>query len=148
MLLPDDIGTSRLSAFSFFTDQGFLQTTGNFNHDKSRTMKLQAYAFFLLLWPTQASTVKAPIYIGGFFPLSPNKASVPGRALLAAAELALDHVNSSDILRDYELRMIVKDSKVREELNCKPATKVFIPMAILYDLRSVNCKTDLGIESR
>lgn len=97
---------------------------------------LQAYAFFLLLWPTQASTAKAPIYIGGFFPLSPNKASVPGRALLAAAELALDHVNSSDILRDYELRMIVKDSKVREEQNCKPATKLcFIPMAIFYDLR-------------
>lgn len=56
---------------------------------------------------------RTPVYIGGFFPLSPNKASVPGQALLAAAELALDHVNKSDILRDYELRMIVKDSKVR-----------------------------------
>jgi len=55
---------------------------------------------------------RTPLYIGGFFPLSPNKASVPGQALLAAAELALDHVNKSDILRDYELRMIVKDSKV------------------------------------
>ena len=55
---------------------------------------------------------RTPLYIGGFFPLSPNKASVPGQALLAAAELALDHVNKTDILRDYELRMIIKDSKV------------------------------------
>lgn len=47
--------------------------------------------------------------------MSPNKASVPGQALLAAAELALDHVNKSDILQDYELNMIVKDSKVRRE---------------------------------
>ncbi|XP_067042519.1 gamma-aminobutyric acid type B receptor subunit 2-like [Acropora muricata] len=90
-------------------------------------MKLRAYAFFLLLWPTQASTAKAPIYIGGFFPLSPNKASVPGRALLAAAELALDHVNSSDILRDYELRMIVKDSK------CDPAYTANMFMDLLAE---------------
>ena len=55
---------------------------------------------------------RTPVYIGGFFPLSPNKASVPGQALLAAAELALDHINKSNILRDYELRMVVKDSKV------------------------------------
>ena len=124
--LREGIGKSHFSVFSPFTDQGFLQTTGNFNHDKSRVMKLQAYAFFLLLWPTQTCAAKAPIYIGGFFPLSPNKASVPGRALLAAAELALDHVNSSEILRDYELRMIVKDSKVRKEQSCKPGTKVFM----------------------
>ena len=74
-------------------------------------MKHLAPLFLLLLWITQSSQ-KTPVYIGGFFPLSPNKASVPGRALLAAAELALDHVKKSDILRDYELKMIVKDSKV------------------------------------
>ena len=71
-------------------------------------------SLILLLMPciTRPSSPRTPIYFGGFFPLSPNKASVPGRALLAAAELALDHVNKSDMLRDYELRMIVKDSKV------------------------------------
>ena len=37
---------------------------------------------------------------------------------MAAAEMALDHVNKSAILRDYELRMIVKDSKVRVDLSC------------------------------
>lgn len=57
-------------------------------------------------------TARNPIYIGGFFPLSPNKASVPGYSLLAAARLALDHVSNSNILNDYELKMIVKDSKV------------------------------------
>lgn len=75
-------------------------------------MKLLAPLFLLLLRLTQTSP-KTRVYIGAFFPLSPNKASVPGRALLAAADMALDHVNKSDILRDYELRMIVKDSKVR-----------------------------------
>ena len=57
---------------------------------------------------------RVPLYIGGFFPLSPNKASVPGHALLAAAQLALEQVNQSEILRDYELKMIVKDSKVSD----------------------------------
>ena len=75
-------------------------------------MELPAPLFLFLLWLPQCFP-KTLVYIGGFFPLSPNKASVPGRALLAAAEMALDHVNKSDILRDYELRMIVKDSKVR-----------------------------------
>ena len=77
-------------------------------------MKLLEPLLLLLLWITQSSQ-KIPVYIGGFFPLSPNKASVPGQALLAAAELALDHVNKSDVLQDYELNMIVKDSKVRSE---------------------------------
>ena len=66
---------------------------------------------------------RTPVFIGGFFPLSPNKASVPGQALLAAAELALDHVNKSDILRDYELRMIVKDSKVSVGQTLNPGVK-------------------------
>ena len=35
---------------------------------------------------------------------------------MAAAELALDHVNKSDVLQDYELNMIVKDSKVCSEV--------------------------------
>ena len=77
-------------------------------------MKRLEPLLLLLLWITQSSQ-KIPVYIGGFFPLSPNKASVPGQALLAAAELALDHVNKSDVLRNYELNMIVKDSKVRSE---------------------------------
>lgn len=71
---------------------------------------------FFLLWIYTASLrevkAKNPIYIGGFFPLSPNKASVPGYALLAAAQLALEHVNTSNILKDYELKMIIKDSQV------------------------------------
>lgn len=76
-------------------------------------MKLLS-SLILLLLPclTRPNFQRTPVYFGGFFPLSPNKASVPGRALLAAAEVALDHVNKSDILRGYELRMIVKDSKV------------------------------------
>ena len=74
---------------------------------------LVSLIFLLLLVGMTRPSQRAPVYVGGFFPLSPNKASVPGRALLAAAELALDHVNKSNILRDYELRMIVKDSKVR-----------------------------------
>ena len=77
-------------------------------------MRLLEPLLLLLLWITQSSQ-KISIYIGGFFPLSPNKASVPGQALLAAAELALDHVNKSDVLQDYELNMIVKDSKVCSE---------------------------------
>ncbi|KAK3737859.1 hypothetical protein QZH41_015783, partial [Actinostola sp. cb2023] len=73
--------------------------------------------------------MKTPIYIGGFFPLSPNKASVPGDALLAAAKLALQHVNKSDILRDYELQMIVKDSQ------CDSAYSANMFMDLMMDER-------------
>ncbi|CAH3039067.1 unnamed protein product [Porites lobata] len=89
-------------------------------------MKRLEPLLLLLLWITQSSQ-KIPVYIGGFFPLSPNKASVPGQALLAAAELALDHVNKSDVLRNYELNMIVKDSK------CDPAYTANMFMDLLSE---------------
>lgn len=73
---------------------------------------LSSLIILLVVVRLTSPSQRTPVFIGGFFPLSPNKASVPGQALLAAAELALDHVSKSDILRDYELRMIVKDSRV------------------------------------
>ncbi|KAJ7363242.1 hypothetical protein OS493_011524 [Desmophyllum pertusum] len=93
-------------------------------------MELQLSSLIVLLMLLARLTQpfqRTPVYIGGFFPLSPNKASVPGRALLAAAELALDHVNKSNILRDYELRMIVKDSK------CDPAYTANMFMDLLSE---------------
>ncbi|KAL9973239.1 hypothetical protein ACROYT_G019663 [Oculina patagonica] len=90
-------------------------------------MKLLLPLITLLLVGLTRPSQRTPVYIGGFFPLSPNKASVPGRALLAAAELALDHVNKSDILRDYELKMIVKDSK------CDPAFTANMFMDLLSE---------------
>ena len=116
-------------------------------------MKLLEPLLLLLLWITQSSQ-KIPVYIGGFFPLSPNKASVPGQALLAAAELALDHVNKSDVLQDYELNMIVKDSKVRSEAmlsrvqkrDCWHASSKFGSMSVtqLWQKKSPSeCSSDL-----
>ena len=76
----------------------------------------------------QSSGQRKPLHIGGFFPLSPNKASVPGQALLAAADLAFNHVNKSDILQEYELRMIVKDSKVYLSFSSSYFYTIFISL--------------------
>ena len=99
-------------------------------------MKLLSSLILLLMsWVAQPSSQRTPVFIGGFFPLSPNKASVPGRALLAAAELALHHVNKSNILRDYELRMIIKDSKVCRLHHFSPLVSSCL-MKLLQGLRT------------
>ncbi|XP_048589159.1 gamma-aminobutyric acid type B receptor subunit 2 isoform X1 [Nematostella vectensis] len=89
-------------------------------------MAFIVFVLACLIWPVNA---KIPLYVGGFFPLSPNKASVPGHALLAAAKLALSHVNNSDILPNHDLRMIIKNSK------CDPAYTANAFIDLLMDER-------------
>lgn len=57
------------------------------------------------------STGKTPLYILGFFPLD-GPMTLLGNVSKISAELALEHINKDDtVLKDFDLRMIVKDSK-------------------------------------
>lgn len=68
---------------------------------------------FLCLRLHEAS--KVPIYIGGFFPMQDG--FWDGSGILPAAKMAITDVNDkSDILPDYELRMVWNNSKVRTSL--------------------------------
>lgn len=60
------------------------------------------------------STSKTDLYIGGFFGVNIKAGAWSTAALIPALEMALDHVNNdSNILADYHLKYVWRDSKVR-----------------------------------
>ena len=57
------------------------------------------------------SDAKSPIYLLGLYPMTGDWAG--GQAMLPASEMAILDINANDsILADYELRVIVTDTKV------------------------------------
>lgn len=60
-------------------------------------------------------SAKTPLYVGALFPLTSehNDGWTGGNGILPAAQMALDDVNRGGVLKDYELRMIWNDTKVR-----------------------------------
>lgn len=59
------------------------------------------------------STSKIDLYIGGFFAKNIKDGGWSSAALIPALEMALDHVNNdSNILVDYQLKYVWRDSKV------------------------------------
>ena len=59
------------------------------------------------------STSKIDLYIGGFFGVNIKDGAWSSAALIPALEMALDHVNNdSNILVDYRLKYVWRDSKV------------------------------------
>ena len=59
------------------------------------------------------STSKIDLYIGGFFGKNIKAGAWSSAALIPIVEMALDHVNNdSNILVDYQLKYVWRDSKV------------------------------------
>nr|XP_006824877.1 PREDICTED: gamma-aminobutyric acid type B receptor subunit 2-like [Saccoglossus kowalevskii] len=75
----------------------------------------------IVLW-TGSSNAKIPLHIGGFFPLNHSILSLDflgpiAHDCLDSALLALEHVNENeDVLKDYELRMVVVNTENNEGL--------------------------------
>lgn len=68
-------------------------------------------SLILLFWLHSTDSLRVPIYIGGFFPMKDG--FWDGSGILPAAEMAITDVNDkTDILVDYELRMVWNNSKV------------------------------------
>ena len=63
------------------------------------------------------ATSKIDLYIGGFFGVNIKDGAWSSAALVPALEMALDHVNNdSNILADYQLKYVWRDSKVSSKL--------------------------------
>ena len=59
------------------------------------------------------SKSKVELYIGGFFGKNIKAGAWSSAALIPVLEMALDHVNNdSNILVDYQLKYVWRDSKV------------------------------------
>ena len=59
------------------------------------------------------STLKNDLYIGGFFGVNITNGGWSTAAVIPILEMALDHINNdSNILRDYQLKYVWRDSKV------------------------------------
>ncbi len=58
-------------------------------------------------------SISPNIYIGGLFELSETPAGITyGQSELAAAQLAIRHINQQRILLGYKLHMLYNDTKV------------------------------------
>lgn len=57
---------------------------------------------------------KSVIYIGGLFDLSDGEWSLSGRSELAAAELAIEHVNAKNIVPGHLLELVNNDTQVSQ----------------------------------
>nr|QAB04952.1 GABAB-R1-d [Nematostella vectensis] len=66
----------------------------------------------ILILTNAGFTAKKELYIGGFFPLSGVPVASSGRDILPACKMALEMLNNrSDILPDYRLNLLARDTK-------------------------------------
>lgn len=75
------------------------------------TRKLVAY--ILLLANVDQTCAKTPLYVGAMFPMTSSYKQewTGGNGIQPAAQMAFDHVNAADVLKDYELKMIWNDTR-------------------------------------
>ena len=86
------------------------------NEDRMASQLLVIFCSVLLTSTANSenSTSKIDLYIGGFFGKNIKAGAWSSAALIPILEMALDHVNNdSNILVDYNLKYVWRDSKVR-----------------------------------
>lgn len=68
---------------------------------------------FLLLAISLCCQTKETLYIGGLFGLDTSRGGWNSAGIIPAVQMAIDEINySSDILKDYQLKLLIKDSQV------------------------------------
>lgn len=90
----------------FFVSQVYNHTMSFYGH---------VLPLYILVNNLPHVSAKTPLYVGALFPLTSehNDGWTGGNGILPAAQMALDDVNRGGVLKDYELRMIWNDTKVR-----------------------------------
>jgi len=86
------------------------------NEDRMASQLLVMFCSVLLTSTAKSenSTSKIDLYIGGFFGKNIKAGAWSSAALIPILEMALDQVNNdSNILVDYNLKYVWRDSKVR-----------------------------------
>ena len=67
----------------------------------------------LLLVISRCCQTKETLYIGGLFGLDTSRGGWNSAGIIPAVQMAIDEINnSSDILKDYHLELLIKDSQV------------------------------------
>ena len=80
----------------------------------SKFLVIICCAFLTSTAKSENSTSKIDLYIGGFFGKNIKAGAWSSAALIPVLEMALDHVNNdSNVLVDYQLKYVWRDSKVR-----------------------------------
>ena len=68
---------------------------------------------FLLLVISRCCQTKETLYIGGLFGVDTSRGGWNSAGVIPAVQMAIDEINnSSDILKDYYLELLIKDSQV------------------------------------
>ena len=68
---------------------------------------------FLLLVISRCCQPKETLYIGGLFGLDTSRGGWNSAGIIPAVQMAIDEINnSSGILKDYHLKLLIKDSQV------------------------------------
>ena len=74
--------------------------------------------FLLIQMSFPWGSISPNIYIGGLFELSDTPVGITyGQSELAAAQLAIRHINQQRILPGYKLHMFYNDTKVGHSVN-------------------------------
>ena len=68
---------------------------------------------FLVLVISRCCQTKETLYVGGLFGLDTSRGGWNSAGIIPAVQMAIDEINnSSDILKDYHLELLIKDSQV------------------------------------
>ena len=88
----------------------------SFLDSKQTVMAWKRLCFFLLLpLISSHSKAKETLYIGGLFGIDTSGGGWNSAGIIPAVQMAIDEINSNtEILKDYHLQLLIKDSQVCE----------------------------------
>lgn len=79
-------------------------------------IKSKSFGILILLLFSRCCQTKETIYIGGLFGLDTSRGGWNSAGIIPAVQMAFEEINnSSKVLRDYHLELLIKDSQVRRE---------------------------------
>lgn len=79
-------------------------------------MKSKSFGILILLLFSRRYQTKETIYIGGLFGLDTSRGGWNSAGIIPAVQMAFEEINnSSKVLKDYHLELLIKDSQVRRE---------------------------------
>lgn len=82
-------------------------------YQRATVMINTGHYVFLLLVISRCCQTKETLYIGGLFGIGTSRGGWNSAGIIPAVQMAIDEINnSSDILKDYHLELLIKDSQV------------------------------------
>ena len=96
---------------------GALKTTAAMIKNKGYRVFMLSLVIF-----SRCCKTKETLYIGGLFGIDTSRGGWNSAGIIPAVQMAIDEINNnSDVLRNYHLELLIKDSQV-----CKVNTKLYL----------------------